>query len=37
MDLRISFLKLNFAMIYIIHKILIFIKNHLNYEYIPKK
>ena len=31
MDLRISLLNFNFAMIYIIHKILVFIKNHLNY------
>ena len=30
MDLRISLLSFNFAMIYIIHKILVFIKNHLN-------
>ena len=31
MGLRISLLNFNFAMIYIIHKILILIKNHLNY------
>ena len=31
MDLRISFLNFNFVMIYIIHKILVLIKNHLNY------
>ena len=31
MDLRISLLNFNFAMIYIIHKFLVFIKNHLNY------
>ena len=31
MDLRISLLNFNFAMIYIIHKILVWIKNHLNY------
>ena len=30
-DLRISLLDFNFAMIYIIHKILVLIKNHLNY------
>ena len=30
-DLGMSFLNFNFAMIYIIHKILVFIKNHLNY------
>ena len=31
MDLRISFLNFSFAMIYIIHKILVLIKNHINY------
>ena len=31
MDLRISLLNFYFAMIYIIHKILVLIKNHLNY------
>ena len=31
MDLRISLLNFNFAMIYIIHKILVLIKNHMNY------
>ena len=31
MDLRISLLNPNFSMIYIIHKILVLIKNHLNY------
>ena len=31
MDLRISLLNLNFAMIYIIHKILVLIKNSMNY------
>ena len=31
MDLRIPILDFNFAMIYIIHKILVLIKNHLNY------
>ena len=31
MDLRISILNFNFAMIYIIHKILVLIKNHLSY------
>ena len=31
MDLRISLLNFNFAMIYIIHKILVLIKNHLSY------
>ena len=31
MDLRISLLNSNFSMIYIIHKILVLIKNHLNY------
>ena len=30
MDLRISLLNFNFAMIYIIHKILVLIKNHLS-------
>ena len=30
-DLRISLLNFNFVMIYIIHKILVLIKNHLNY------
>ena len=31
MDLRISLLNFNFPMIYIIHKILVLIKSHLNY------
>ena len=31
MDLRISFLSFNFVMIQIIHKILVLIKNHMNY------
>ena len=31
MDLKISLLNFNFAMIYIIHKILVLFKNHLNY------
>ena len=31
MDLRISFLSFNFVMIQIIHKILVLIKNHINY------
>ena len=31
MDLRIPLLNFNFSMIYLIHKILIFIKIHLNY------
>ena len=31
MDLRISLLNFNFAMISIIHKILVLIKNYLNY------
>ena len=30
-DLRMLFLNFNFLMIYIIHKILVPIKNHLNY------
>ena len=30
-DLRMSLLNFNFAMIHIIHKILVLIKNHLNY------
>ena len=30
-DLRISFLNFNFPMIYIIHKILVLIKNRMNY------
>ena len=30
-DLRMSLLNVNFLMIYIIHKILVLIKNHLNY------
>ena len=30
MDLRISLLNFNFAMIYIIHKMLVLIKNHMN-------
>ena len=31
MDLRISLLNSNFVMIQIIHKILVLIKNHMNY------
>ena len=31
MDLRISLLNFNFAMIYIIYKFFVLIKNHLNY------
>ena len=31
MDLRISLLSFNFAMIYIIHEILVLIENHQNY------
>ena len=31
MDLRISLLYFDFVMIYIIHKILVLIKNHMNY------
>ena len=31
MDLRISLLNFNFAKIYVIHKILVLIKNHLSY------
>ena len=31
MDLRISHLNFNVAMIYLIHKILVLIKNHMNY------
>ena len=31
MDLKISLLNFNFVMIYIIHKILVLLKNHLNY------
>ena len=31
MDLGILLLNFNFAMIYIIHKILVLIKNHINY------
>ena len=31
MDLKISLLHFNFDMIYIIHKILVLIKNHMNY------
>ena len=31
MELRVSLLNFDFARIYIIHKILIMIKNHLNY------
>ena len=31
MDLEISLLNFNFAMIYIIHKVLVLTKNHLNY------
>ena len=30
-DLKISLLSFNFVMIYIIHKILVLLKNHLNY------
>ena len=30
-DLRMSLLNFNFVMIHIIHKILVLIKNHLNY------
>ena len=30
-DLRVPLLNFNFAMIYIIHKILVLIKNHLSY------
>ena len=30
-DLKISLLNFNFVMIYIIHKILVMLKNHLNY------
>ena len=30
-DLRISLLNFNFAMIYIIHKVLVLIKSHMNY------
>ena len=30
-DLRMSLLNFNFVMIYIIHKILVLFKNHLNY------
>ena len=30
-DLKISFLNFNFGMIYIIHKMLVLLKNHLNY------
>ena len=31
MDLRISILNFNFVMIHIIHRILVLIKNHMNY------
>ena len=31
MDLRVSLLNFNFTMIYIIHEILVLIKNHMNY------
>ena len=31
MDLRISLLNFNFVMIHIIHKILVLIKNHMNF------
>ena len=31
MDLRISLLNFNFVIIHIIHKILVLIKNHINY------
>ena len=31
MDLRISLLNFNFTMIYIVHEILLLIKNHWNY------
>ena len=31
MDLKVSLLNFNFAMIYIIHKTSVLIKNHLNY------
>ena len=31
MDLRVSLLNFNFALKYLIHKILVLIKNHLNY------
>ena len=31
MDLKITLLNFNFAMIYITHKILVLVKNHLNY------
>ena len=31
MDLSISLLNINFVMIHIIHKILVLIKNHMNY------
>ena len=31
MDLRISLFNFNFVMIHIIHKILVLIKNHMNY------
>ena len=30
-DLKMSFLNFNFLMIYIIHKMLVLLKNHLNY------
>ena len=31
-DLKTAFLTLNFVMIYMIHKMLVFLKNHLNYH-----
>ena len=31
MDLKISLLNLNFIVMYIIHKIVVLVKNHLNY------
>ena len=30
-DLKMSFLNFNFAMIYVIHKMLVLLENHLNY------
>ena len=30
-DLKMSLLNFNFVMIYIIHKMVVFLKNHLNY------
>ena len=32
-DLKIPFLNFNFLMIYIIHKTLVFVKNHMNHLY----